>query len=63
MIIRVFVRIYIGGFIVKNYETLELEVISVNTDVVLTVSNQADTPYVGYNPSYNFWGFLGDENE
>lgn len=45
----------------KAYETLELEVISVNTDVVLTASNVAESAYVNYDSSFDFWSFLDDE--
>lgn len=46
---------FLGGYNVKKYESLELEIISVDTDVVLAVSVLAnpESPvvnYGGYNP-------------
>ena len=44
-----------GGLTVKKYEALELEIISVGTDVVLASfgGTAADTPFVSFDPSSN----------
>ena len=46
----------------KKYETLKLEVIAVDADILLA-SNVADSAYVTYDPNFDPFGFLGDENE
>lgn len=55
MIIRVPMRISIfGGFVVKKYEALDLEIISVSADVVLaSFGTNADSPFITYDPTSN----------
>jgi len=47
---------------VKKYETLKLEVIAVDADILLA-SNVADSAYVTYDPSFDPFGFLQDDGE
>ncbi len=55
IVIRVSMRISIfGGLIVKKYEALDLEIISVNADVVLSsFGESADSPFLPYTPTSN----------
>lgn len=61
MIIRVIMRISIfGGLTVKKYEALDLEIISVSADVVLTsFGANADSPFITYSPTSNPLADLG----
>ncbi|MBQ7332832.1 MAG: hypothetical protein IJW38_00615 [Clostridia bacterium] len=48
----------------KKYEALELEIISVNADVVLaSFGEEADSPFLTYNPTSNPLQDLGLLND
>ena len=67
MIIRISIYAYFnffGGLTVKKYEALDLEIISVSADVVLaSFGDNADSPFITYDPSSSALkdlGLLGD---